>query len=370
DGVRAVAISLVLLHHLTGGMPHRLEGGFLGVDVFFVLSGYLITGILLTSRRRSGRLALLSFWLRRARRLLPPLVLTLVLVSLVVWWAAPPELWPGRRDDALWALLYGANWHAVGGVDVWGRRSGDDLLGHTWSLAVEEQFYLVWPLLLAASLALGPRLAARLRPQARLGRRLRAMPVVVCLGAAGASFAWLAHAYRPLSPEWAYYDTRGRIGELLAGATLALAMPAVRRVLSRRGAGLLAVVGISVLVAAVCVLDYRLPAYYRGGAVAVTVATACLLVGVELAPAGAVGRALSTTPLVSLGRISYTVYLVHYPVVGLAPLPNDGWCPPSPRSGSESCSRLLWPPSRTWRSNALCWPAPSHGSGPLDGGTH
>ncbi len=318
DGVRGIAVALVVMHHFTQGFAHRPEGGFLGVDLFFVLSGYLITGVLVRSRLRTGRIELSRFWLRRARRLLPPLLLVLVLLTWLVHAAASPQKRPYLRDDALSTLFYTANLHTVAGLDAWGNSLHANLLLHTWSLAVEEQFYLAWPLLLAGLLALGSRVGRPARP---------ALWTCAALGAA--SFGWLAAGYLAGAAPSAYFDTRGRAGELLAGAALALALPRVSRSASSRLGdragrlwGALAAVGLLGVLAAVGTLDQARPAYYLGGALAVTLAVSALVAAVEASPGGMVARALGSAPLVALGWISYTLYLVQFPMIAMIPLPH------------------------------------------------
>ncbi|HYJ75781.1 MAG TPA: acyltransferase, partial [Kineosporiaceae bacterium] len=223
-GLRAVAVVLVIGFHLAG--DGLLAGGFLGVDVFFVLSGYLITGLLLADVRRFGGVRLGTFWLRRIRRLTPPLLLVGVVATLAVWRAGPVEGWPEQRLDLLWTLAYGANWHLLA-VGAWsGGTPFLPPLAHAWSLAVEEQFYLAWPLVVAA----GVLVARRLR---RLGTLL---PAGVAVAGGVLSVWWLATRYRPPNPVWALVATWGRIGELLAGALLALGWVAISRSLTGRSA--------------------------------------------------------------------------------------------------------------------------------------
>ena len=133
-----------------------LRGGFLGVDVFFVLSGYLITGLLLAEHQRTGGFSLTGFWLRRAKRLLPALFFMIVAVALWLHFNAAPFELPLRRRDLLWTLFYGANWHFIAsGQDYFAQFASASPLRHAWSLAVEEQFYLVWPLIVLVALAGG-----------------------------------------------------------------------------------------------------------------------------------------------------------------------------------------------------------------------
>ena len=173
DGIRALAVLAVLAFH--GGMPWA-RGGFLGVDAFFVLSGYLITSLLLTEWQRTGRIAMLAFWARRARRLLPALLLLVLTVALTARYLVPVEEQRQLRGDGLGALFYVANWRMVlRGGDYFANTAGPSPLEHTWSLGVEEQFYLVCPLLLGAVLVAVPPAAAdpgRARPESGSSRRV------------------------------------------------------------------------------------------------------------------------------------------------------------------------------------------------------
>jgi peptidoglycan/LPS O-acetylase OafA/YrhL len=325
DGLRAVAVVAVLAYHLQGGSAALLRGGFLGVDLFFVLSGYLITGLLLDEHRRSGRIDLRAFWSRRVRRLFPALVLVLLAVCAWVWWATPVETWAARRADVLWTLFYGANWHFVAaGQDYFAAYTGASPLRHAWSLAVEEQFYLLWPLTLWGLLALGRRWGGRLG--GRLSGR-RAATAVVVLGI-GVSAVAMAVLWSPGDPSRAYYGTDGRVQELFTGALLALAL---RWLAPRAGplatvrrrvvlAGPLAVAGVLVLL---LVMPDTSAFYYRGGALLFSVLVAVVIADVELRPAAPVARLLSWRPAVALGVISYGVYLWHWPIIVAWPLPKD-----------------------------------------------
>ncbi|HET9492773.1 MAG TPA: acyltransferase, partial [Chloroflexia bacterium] len=203
DGLRAVAVIAVLLYH--AGLP-LFAGGFLGVEVFFVISGFLITSLLLAEWNANGRIDLPAFWLRRARRLLPA-VYTLVVVVLVVAVVFLPEEVSMLRGDGAAAFTYVTNWYLIFNersyFEAMGRPS---MLLHLWSLAVEEQFYLVWP----------PVLALLLR-----FRRRGAILAVVLAGAAASSLL-MALLYSPeADPSRVYYGTDTRATGLLIGAALA-----------------------------------------------------------------------------------------------------------------------------------------------------
>ena len=312
DGVRALAVTAVAVYHFGGGDTSALPGGFLGVDVFFVLSGYLITGLLLAEFGRTGRIDLVAFWVRRLRRLMPALLVMVLVVSGWVWWATPPDAYPGRRSDVFWTLGYLANWHLVRTSETYFAAYGSaSPLRHAWSLAVEEQFYLVWPALALGLMWLGRRW---------LGHRIGAPTAVAVAALVGiaASATWMATAYLPLYPSAAYYGTQGRVQELFVGVLLATVIGSVR---DRRPAVTAAgVAGLVGLLAAIAVMSDDGAFFYSGGALLVCLATAGVITGVELAPRSRLARAFSWRPAVALGRISYGVYLWHWPLVVMIPL--------------------------------------------------
>jgi peptidoglycan/LPS O-acetylase OafA/YrhL len=306
-----VTLVVVYHFHLT---PQRLMGGVLGVDVFFVLSGYLITGILLDAGR-IDRHVLARFWFRRVRRLLPPLLVVCVLTTLVVRGLLPRSAWPAHDEMVVSALLYTANLHLIA-IRAWDPGQLPPTLSHTWSLGVEEQFYLAWPLLLAAVLALGSRLGSR-RP------RMLALGLVV----AGivASTLWTASVFGTVNIGAIYYSTWARAGELLVGAALALAAPSALAWarIGRRATGA-ALAGVGLLAFAVAVYRPGYTLYWPAGQLVLTVAIAAVVLGVEALPTGLPARVLSLPPLAAVGRVSYGVYLFHAPVADFVALPADG----------------------------------------------
>lgn len=297
DGVRAAAVVAVLIFHSAPGV---LRGGFLGVDAFFVLSGFLITTLLLAERERRGTIRLAAFWGRRARRLLPALILVVAAVAVAAPVMVPPEEFANLRGDAVAALGYVANWHMIyRGGDYFAQTATASPLQHTWSLGIEEQFYLVWPVVvMLAALTRRPRLAI----------------VTVAGSWAGASAIAAALLYRADSIDRVYYGTDTRAAALLIGCAVAAALPALGRLLAP---GLVAVPVVAVLAWAWTHADGDAAWLYRGGLPGLAVAVAVLLGHLVAAPASVPARVLAIAPLAALGRISYGVYLWHWPLYGL-----------------------------------------------------
>jgi peptidoglycan/LPS O-acetylase OafA/YrhL len=315
DGIRAVAVVAVLAFH--GGVSWA-TGGFLGVDAFFVLSGYLITALLLAEWTRSGgRIDLAAFWGRRARRLLPALLLVVTAVAVGARALLPPEEVRLLRGDGIAALLYVANWRMVfRGGDYFSDTAAPSPLQHTWSLGIEEQFYLVWPLVLA--LVLFRRSSAHTSAHASTGARLWGLVAVCCVGAA-ASTAALATTYSAADPGRAYYGTDTRGAAILVGAALAALLALrppgpVRAGWRRTGLGALAAVGAAGFAWAATHLSGTDEVLYHGGMAATALAVVVVIAHVALVPTGWSARVLSLPPLPQLGRISYGVYLWHWPV--------------------------------------------------------
>lgn len=311
DGVRALAVAAVLAFH--GGLGW-LPGGFLGVDAFFVLSGYLITSLLLAERARLGRIRLGTFWARRARRLLPALVVVLVATPVAFRTILPPFELDLLRLDAFAALGYVANWRMIyRGGDYFTQTSAPSPLQHTWSLGIEEQFYLVWPLVVALLLAF-------------LLTRWRATLLALCLSGAAASAIAAALLYRPQDANRAYFGTDTRAQSLLIGAALAVLLPALiagvtgkrgSNGIMRRSAAAAGGLGIGAVGWLWTQADGDDAWLYRGGLAAGAVAVAAVLADVTINPSGPVARVLAWLPLVWLGRISYGVYLWHWPLFAL-----------------------------------------------------
>lgn len=334
DGIRAVAVAAVLAFH--GGLWWA-TGGFLGVDAFFVLSGYLITALLLAEWTRSGgRIDLAAFWGRRVRRLLPALLLMVTAVAIGARALLPPEEVRLLRGDGMAALFYVANWRMIfRGGDYFAETAAPSPLEHTWSLGIEEQFYLLWPLVLGAVLyrRRSRRSSRRVPARSRVRAHLWWLVVLCCAGAV-ASTAALAATYSAEDPGRAYYGTDTRGAAILIGAALAALLalrsaghpglhgesaapatplpvaPGWRRV----GLGGLAVAAAVATVWAATHVSGTDEVLYHGGMAGIALAVALVIAHVVMVPSGLSARLLSVPPLPALGRISYGVYLWHWPV--------------------------------------------------------
>ena len=308
DGLRALAVAAVVIYHLGAAW---LPGGFLGVDVFLVISGYLITSLLLAEYRQSGRIGLKRFWLRRARRLLPALFLMIVVVLVAMVLLHPGEV--ARLHGALLASFgYVANWYfAFADIPYFEQFGRPSVLQHLWSLAVEEQFYLLWPPIMAVCIGVFGR------------RRLLAG---VGAGIVGSTIlAWIL--WEPFTdPSRIYYGTDTRAVGLLAGVALAFLWPAnrlrplaaARPRLVLEGVGIVALVGLLVLMLTLGDLDEML---YKGGFLLVAITTAAVI-AVVAHPSSLLGKAFGVSAIVWLGVRSYGIYLWHWPVLMLT-RPND-----------------------------------------------
>jgi len=306
DGLRAVAVVAVMVFH-----ANLLTGGYLGVDLFFTLSGFLITRLLLTERDTTGRTRLGKFWLRRMRRLLPTLFVVLAATIALVWRFGEVEDALRLRREVWGAVTYSNNWLTIlKGADYWDAGGRIDALGHLWSLAIEEQFYLLFPFVFV--------LFARNR--LRLRRRL-----VLGCGFAGLTSMLLAS----LMMRWGadvntvYLGTFTRFGAILAGCVLAAARPLVGdgadsdalargRELSQRTRLVIGVGSLAVMAVLWAVLPFTSELLYRGGLTLQAATAVGLLVAVTPAAVGPF-RVLAWGPLVWIGKRSYAIYLVHLP---------------------------------------------------------
>ncbi|MEM9041675.1 MAG: acyltransferase [Actinomycetota bacterium] len=303
DGLRAVAVAAVFAFH--AGV---LDGGFLGVDVFFVISGFLITGLAVQEIESEGRLRLGAFWARRARRLLPAVI---ALCAAVVAWSFTG----GRRTDSLdgevtSTLLYVANWHRLrSGYEYFAAYDEPSLLEHTWSLAVEEQFYVVWPLVI-----IGVAWLAALSGRGRVRYWIAAAAGVAL--AASVGWAWLLASDETIPVNRLYFgtDTRG-VGLAIGCIAGCLLTRGVRTGEGRVATWLtsLGLAGAVVLGVAMVIVDGGERWLYGPGFAALGLCSLAVLLAATRA--GPIAAALSLRPLVAIGRVSYGIYLWHWPVI-------------------------------------------------------
>ena len=331
DGLRALAVLAVIAYHEQFSWA---PGGLLGVGVFFTLSGYLITSLLLGQWSADGRLHLRRFWLGRARRLLPALFVMLAVVTAWVTLADRARL-AGLRGAVAAAATYSSNWYAVvQQQSYFARFAPPGPLDHLWSLAVEEQFYLVWPSLLLVGMLLlrKQREGGVVRPVSTA--RWLTLPT---LAMAAASALAMATLYQPgVDPTRVYEGTDTRAFGLLIGAALAMAC-AGRHLERARRAGRLALdagglAGLVVIGLLIWRLGQYSPFVYRGGLVLLSAATAAVVAAVAC-PGSLVGLILAWPPLRWIGVRSYGIYLWHYPVIVLTTPANAG--PDLPRAAAQ-----------------------------------
>ena len=304
DGLRGLAVVAVLLFH-----AGKLQGGFLGVDLFFALSGFLITSLLLAEVDARGRIDLFAFWGRRLRRLLPAVLLLLVVVTVVTTLVASVPERAATLSDGPWAQAYIANWHAIAGHrDYWASFELPRLFGHLWSLAIEEQFYLVWPLLVTL-------IAWR-------SRHVHRTVAIVCVVASVLSLAQMIRLFDPSDPTRVYIGTDTRASSLLLGALLAAAplrQAAIWFTSRLASAYTVFAAAIAVTIGLFWVLANgpSSPWIFRGGLFVHSLLAGLLVAGCAARPDAAITRWIGWAPLRIIGVLSYSLYLWHWPMYAL-----------------------------------------------------
>ncbi len=298
DGLRALAVLAIIAYHFNYGWA---RGAYLSVDLFFILSGFLITTLLIMEWRRSDRIALKQFWARRARRLLPALLLLLIFVAIFTRLEIEPWNRAAIRGDGIASLFYVANWRFIADKQGYFELfSAASPLRHMWTLAIEEQFYLVWPLVVFVAM--------------KAGRGTLRVLTLVCGAGIVASIAIMARVYTPGDPLRAYYGTDARAHTILFGALLAILLvswsPSARAQRRLVIAGSIAFV---VMLAAWNLATGTSSRYYHGGS-ALYAVLACIVIAGALQPGG-LRKLLSFEPLPWIGRLSYGIYLFHWPII-------------------------------------------------------
>ena len=307
QALRALAVLLVLVYHID---PAVLPGGYIGVDVFFVISGFLITGHLWREASTTGSVSLKKFWAARARRILPASLVTTVGVIVIALVLLPPSLVESWWRQALASVLYVENWAlAAEAVDYQAATNDPTAFQHFWSLGVEEQFYLVWPLLVLLAVVLwgGARRAVAVKNPAVLRGILLAI-----FGAVGiASLVWGITESLGDDPV-AYYSTLTRVWELAAGGILALLIRDTQRFAPLRNT--LAVFGVATIVAAACLFDDGTP-FPGVAALAPTLGACAVILAGRTSGPGSLRVVAESWGVQRVGDISYSLYLWHFPVI-------------------------------------------------------
>lgn len=307
DGLRAISVVGVIVFHL---VPGALPGGWFGVDVFFVISGFLITALLLSEHRLSrGHINLMSFWRARARRLIPALLPVLIAVLVAATFLSPTGRRGAIAGDVLATLGYVANWRFVLGDEAYfGQIASPSPVRHAWSLAVEEQFYIFYPLLLIVLLSL-------------LRRRLTLVVCLTSIGLASAGLMVLLHE-PGLDPSRVYYGTDTRAHQLIVGAVLAATLSpgpgAISRPIARRldlWCRRLSSPALIVVVSALWWASSAQEQLFEGAIVPLSVAVGIVIVAASSSRRTVTQRVLGWEPLRRVGLVSYGLYLWHWPIV-------------------------------------------------------
>ncbi|WP_068402264.1 acyltransferase family protein [Kribbia dieselivorans] len=303
EGLRAIAVLVVLIYHL--GVS-QLSGGFVGVDIFFVISGFLITSQMLREIGRDGTVSLTKFYSRRARRLLPAASTVLLFTAVVGWFVLPAADRANLASDVITATFYVINWAlAFRAVDYLAEDAGASALQHYWSLSVEEQFYVIWPLLMLVGLFLAKKYRLKWK---------RLLFLLLCVTALASFIYSVVHTRN--DPATAYFFTTTRIWELAIGALISFAVIRLTK-LTKRGSELLAGIGLVLIVLSLFIISTATP--WPSWWAALPTVGAGLIIAAGCAHQDTyVGRFLGMKWMVWIGGISYAVYLWHWPLVVFA----------------------------------------------------
>ena len=331
EGLRAVAVGLVLLHHSGVGL---VSGGFAGVDVFFVISGFLITTQLVSEVDRTGRISLPKFYARRAKRILPAAAIVLLATAILVRLFVPRIRWEEIGGDIIGSALYVVNWRLAGrSVDYLAEDSQPSPVQHFWSLAVEEQFYLVWPLLILIAVVAARLMHTTARHTLWVGLAVVAIP----------SFAW-ALIETAHSPASAFFVTTTRMWELSIGAAVALGAGLFSRI-PRGWAIVIGWLGLGAIAMSGIVVTERTP-WPGYAALLPTLGSAAVIVAGFAVTRGGPSSLLGTRPFLWVGGLSYSLYLWHWPLINIA---EAHWGPLSVGQGLAVAAASLAPAWLTFK---------------------
>lgn len=304
DGLRAISVLAVILYHLH---IEWIDGGFLGVTVFFVLSGYLITDLLVNEYERNGRIDFKTFWIKRFRRLLPALIIMLIIIASWITLFQRSFL-VGLREEILAAFVYISNWYYVFQEHSYFTKfAPPSPLQHMWSLAVEEQFYIVWPVLMLLALKFIPS----------KGKIAIAILLLSFISAEAMAFMFTPDE----DPSRIYFGTDTRAFSILLGAALAIVWPSARLSANvttelRKTLNIAGIVSLIALIVMMIFIQEDGTFLYYGGMYLASAVTA-ILIAVIVHPASSIGKIFSFKPLLWIGVRSYGIYIWHFPIIVL-----------------------------------------------------
>lgn len=320
DGLRGLAVAVVVLYHFAPGI---LPGGFLGVDVFFVLSGFLLTSLVLIEHHNTRTVSISGFWVRRIRRLLPAALATVVVTVAIAFVLEPDYSRNALRGQAIAAIAYVSNWWSIGHDQSYASSFGPQSpVSHFWSLAVEEQFYLLFPFLVLGVIAAVGRLGRRRLGRERLNRLSVGLLTVSVLGAFASAITMVVLHTEQTDPSRVYLGTDTRVQTILVGVCLAcvwyIRPPSTEGAIepsTARKRSILAALLLAALVLGTRLITFTSDWLYQGGLTLIAIGIAVLIWNLTRHAAGPAHKVLATGLMRRLGEVSYGLYLWHWPVL-------------------------------------------------------